>query len=161
MGVILLDATGRVLLMNRSAELIVNEKDGLSFDADGLRGARIGVPRIRSDFCDVECVAEIETDPASPRARFEEDIISRLILVRRKRAIVERGEARAICVERSGNQGNRPRCPGIVAHRRWDVFELEMLCRRCIDVAIDDEPDRKHRRPCERFHSHTLLHRRA
>ena len=40
MGVILLDNKGRVLLMNRAAEAILNQKDGLVFDRDGLRAAR-------------------------------------------------------------------------------------------------------------------------
>ncbi|MDA2927971.1 helix-turn-helix transcriptional regulator, partial [Acidobacteria bacterium AH-259-G07] len=40
LGVILLDDKGQVLLMNRSAETIVNQKDGLSFDTNGLHAAR-------------------------------------------------------------------------------------------------------------------------
>jgi DNA-binding CsgD family transcriptional regulator/PAS domain-containing protein len=40
MGVILLDGEGQVILMNRMAEAILNQKDGLIFDRHGLRAAR-------------------------------------------------------------------------------------------------------------------------
>lgn len=39
-GVILVNEHGDILLMNQSAEAIVNQKDGLSVDAHGLRAAR-------------------------------------------------------------------------------------------------------------------------
>jgi DNA-binding CsgD family transcriptional regulator len=39
LGVIVLDLRGRALLVNRRAEEILNQKDGLSLDATGLRGA--------------------------------------------------------------------------------------------------------------------------
>jgi DNA-binding CsgD family transcriptional regulator/PAS domain-containing protein len=40
MGVILLDGVGQVILMNRMAEAILSEKDGLIFDRHGLHAAR-------------------------------------------------------------------------------------------------------------------------
>jgi DNA-binding CsgD family transcriptional regulator len=42
LGVILLDAKGRVLLMNRKAEEIANQRDGLTSHADGVRAAQNG-----------------------------------------------------------------------------------------------------------------------
>src|ERR1041385_2330839 len=40
LGVILLNSKGGVLMMNRAAELILNQRDGLVFDSNGLRATR-------------------------------------------------------------------------------------------------------------------------
>jgi len=69
LGVVLLDSRGRVVLMNRSAEEILKQNDGLSLDAGGLSAAQANktaacVVLVR--FCDSNQLSMVTATPAAP-----------------------------------------------------------------------------------------------
>ena len=91
-----------------------------------LRPRAPGVPGVGVDLLQSQSCAQIQQRPAAVSAGREEEVASRLILIRRNRAVHERAEVGAVRVAPSVDQDGDDAGGGVVSDRGGDAGKGEM-----------------------------------